>query len=331
MADRAARSPPIATGWSRTSRPASGRCSTTPSMPSSSSAPGGRRGKMYPVGTNVLNARTIAESARGWPTTSPGPRGRTQPRSCVIARDTRHNSPEFAEDLRPGPGGGRVQGLPLPRLSVDPPALLRRPPPEVRLRDHDHRLAQRPGGQRLQVLLGDRRPGDPARRLGDHRLRQGGLGPRDPREGYEAAIRDGSIVLVGAEVDDAYTSAVVGESVSLAATSRSSTRRCTAWARPRSPPRCSRRVSPGSTSWPRSGRPTATSPTSPATSRTPRSPRRWTLAIAEAKATGADLVIASDPDADRIGVGLPVTGDPERATGPPSTATRSAPCSPPSS
>src|SRR5882762_3822012 len=26
---------------------------------------GGRRGKMYPVGTNVLNARTIGESARG--------------------------------------------------------------------------------------------------------------------------------------------------------------------------------------------------------------------------------------------------------------------------
>ncbi|MFO0958472.1 MAG: hypothetical protein U0800_13755 [Isosphaeraceae bacterium] len=26
---------------------------------------GGRRGKMYPVGTNVLNDRTIGESARG--------------------------------------------------------------------------------------------------------------------------------------------------------------------------------------------------------------------------------------------------------------------------
>src|SRR5690349_21759312 len=26
---------------------------------------GGRRGRMYPVGTNVLNDRTIAESARG--------------------------------------------------------------------------------------------------------------------------------------------------------------------------------------------------------------------------------------------------------------------------
>ncbi len=29
---------------------------------------GGRRGKMYPVGTNVLNERTIAESTGAWPT-----------------------------------------------------------------------------------------------------------------------------------------------------------------------------------------------------------------------------------------------------------------------
>ncbi len=30
---------------------------------------GGRRGQMYPVGTNVLNDRTIAESAGAWPIT----------------------------------------------------------------------------------------------------------------------------------------------------------------------------------------------------------------------------------------------------------------------
>jgi phosphoglucomutase/phosphomannomutase len=42
----------------------------------------------------------------------------------------------------------------------------------------------------------------------------------------------------------------------------------------------------------------------------PEIPKTLDLAIAEAKKTGADLVLASDPDADRIGVGLPVNGDP---------------------
>ena len=29
---------------------------------------GGRRGKMYPIGSNAINDRTIGESAQGWPT-----------------------------------------------------------------------------------------------------------------------------------------------------------------------------------------------------------------------------------------------------------------------
>src|SRR5579871_2179876 len=57
---------------------------------------GGRRGRMYPVGTNVLNGRTIAESARGLADYVTSKKGAGSPRSCVIARDTRHNSPEFA-------------------------------------------------------------------------------------------------------------------------------------------------------------------------------------------------------------------------------------------
>src|SRR3954451_9640493 len=57
---------------------------------------GGRRGKMYPVGTNVLNARTMAESARGLADYITKAKGADAPRSCAIARDTRHNSPEFA-------------------------------------------------------------------------------------------------------------------------------------------------------------------------------------------------------------------------------------------
>ncbi len=58
---------------------------------------GGRRGRMYPVGTNVLNSRTIAESARGLADHITAGKGADAPRSCVIARDTRHNSAEFAE------------------------------------------------------------------------------------------------------------------------------------------------------------------------------------------------------------------------------------------
>src|SRR3954452_25234569 len=57
---------------------------------------GGRRGTMYPVGTNVLNSRTMAESARGLADYVTKNKGADAPRSCAIARDTRHNSPEFA-------------------------------------------------------------------------------------------------------------------------------------------------------------------------------------------------------------------------------------------
>ena len=61
---------------------------------------GGRRGKMYPVGTNVLNERTIAESARGLADYVTSRKGEGSPRSCVIAHDTRHHSAEFAELVR---------------------------------------------------------------------------------------------------------------------------------------------------------------------------------------------------------------------------------------
>jgi phosphoglucomutase/phosphomannomutase len=76
---------------------------------------GGRRGKMYPIGSNAINDRTIGESAQGvadyvlsvvrgpssvasessTKTTDNGQR--TTDLSCVIAYDTRHNSRHFAE------------------------------------------------------------------------------------------------------------------------------------------------------------------------------------------------------------------------------------------
>ncbi|HTN75939.1 MAG TPA: phospho-sugar mutase [Pirellulaceae bacterium] len=56
---------------------------------------GGRRGKMYPIGSNAINDRTIGESAQGLADyvveKVPGDH------SCAIAYDTRNNSRHFAE------------------------------------------------------------------------------------------------------------------------------------------------------------------------------------------------------------------------------------------
>jgi phosphomannomutase len=58
---------------------------------------GGRRGRMYPVGSNAINDRTIGESAQGLAeyVSSVLPAGETP--SCAIAYDTRHRSEHFAK------------------------------------------------------------------------------------------------------------------------------------------------------------------------------------------------------------------------------------------
>ena len=57
---------------------------------------GGRRGRMYPIGCNAINDRTIGESAQGLANyineLEP-----SSPKACAIAYDTRINSRRFAE------------------------------------------------------------------------------------------------------------------------------------------------------------------------------------------------------------------------------------------
>jgi phosphoglucomutase/phosphomannomutase len=57
---------------------------------------GGRRGRMYPVGSNAINERTIGESAQGLADYTKQHAGVGADLSCAIAFDTRHQSPEFA-------------------------------------------------------------------------------------------------------------------------------------------------------------------------------------------------------------------------------------------
>ncbi|MDA7951085.1 MAG: phospho-sugar mutase [Pirellulaceae bacterium] len=65
---------------------------------------GGRRGKMYPIGCNAINDRTIGESAQGLANYILQQREKGlievtkgQPLSCAIAYDTRHRSLHFAQ------------------------------------------------------------------------------------------------------------------------------------------------------------------------------------------------------------------------------------------
>jgi phosphoglucomutase/phosphomannomutase len=58
---------------------------------------GGRRGRMYPIGSNAINDRTIGESAQGLADYIRHQNSSASNRSCAIAYDTRHNSRHFAE------------------------------------------------------------------------------------------------------------------------------------------------------------------------------------------------------------------------------------------
>ena len=58
---------------------------------------GGRRGRMYPIGSNAINDRTIGESAQGLANYVRRFTGKTEGLSCAIAYDTRHKSRHFTE------------------------------------------------------------------------------------------------------------------------------------------------------------------------------------------------------------------------------------------
>ena len=57
---------------------------------------GGRRGRMYPIGSNTINDRTIGESAAGLARYVKEHRDDSGELSCAIALDTRHRSVEFS-------------------------------------------------------------------------------------------------------------------------------------------------------------------------------------------------------------------------------------------
>jgi phosphoglucomutase len=271
---------------------------------------GGRRGKMYPVGTNVLNERTIAESARGLADYVSSLKDARSPRSCVIARDTRHQSAEFAELCSRvlAAAGFKVYLVKEPRstpllscavlhLGCDAGIMITAShnPPS----DNGFKCYGRSGGQVVP-------PDD----LGIIECVKAASNRDIPEMPLEEARANGLVVDVLDELDSAYLTAVLAESVSHA-------RDLTIVYTPLH--------GVGETSVARvlqtagfaqvlilasQRSPDGDFPNVPDHVANPEYPRTLEAAIAEARKVGADLVLASDPDADRIGVGVPVSSDP---------------------
>ncbi len=271
---------------------------------------GGRRGRMYPVGTNVLNDRTMAESARGLVDYVIESKGANGDRSCAIAFDTRHNSRDFAHLCARviAAAGFKVYLFPEPRSTPLLSTAVRYLKCDAGIMitashnapsDNGFKCYNAQGGQVIP-------PDDEGiiacvRKASDREI---------PEIDFEQARSDGSIVILGTEVDEHYLNSVVaeevtrardltiiytplhgvGESSVAAALRRAGFERVTVLASQRTPD--------------------GDFPNVPDHVSNPENPATLEAAIEEARAKGADLVIASDPDADRIGVAVPVTGDP---------------------
>ncbi len=272
---------------------------------------GGRRGRMYPVGTNVLNHRTMAESARGLADYITSRKGADAPRSVAISYDVRHNSKAFAERcarvlvaagfkvyLCLEPRSTPLLSFAVRHLKCDGGIMItasHNAPP-----DNGFKCYAPTGGQVI--------PPDDAGIIACVEAASERAIPEVP---MGQAIKEGKIVMVGSELDEAFIEAVVstsvsqacdlsivytplhgvGESACSAALKAAGFQQVNVLAAQREP--------------------NGDFPNVPGHVSNPEIPQTMDLAIAEAKAKGADLVIASDPDADRIGIAVPATSDPK--------------------
>ena len=105
---------------------------------------GGRRGRMYPIGCNAINDRTIGESAQGLADYVKTQAAADPQRDSASAAGVRHrlrHAPPLAplrRAVQRDHGRGRLHGLLPRRLPQHARALVHRASQAVRLRDHDH-------------------------------------------------------------------------------------------------------------------------------------------------------------------------------------------------
>ena len=269
---------------------------------------GGRRGKMYPIGSNAINDRTIGESAQGLAAYVVEHGEGTGPLACAIAYDTRHRSRHFAELCAEVmvANGFTVYFLDGYRST-----------PELSFAVRYKRC-----GCGIMVTASHNPPSDNAVKAywstGGQLLPPHDKGVIDrvmnvdeiKRVPFAQAVEDGRVVFCQEEVDREFIAAVVsqaipgprdlnviysplhgvGASAVVPALEADGFERVELFA-PQAEPDGDFPNVPGHVS-------------------NPENPAVFDALIARAKETGADLVLATDPDCDRIGLAAPLTTAP---------------------
>jgi len=268
---------------------------------------GGRRGRMYPIGSNAINDRTIGESAQGLADYVKGVVG-DKPLACAIAYDTRHRSREFAELCAEvmAAAGFKVYFLDGFRSPPELSFAVRykqcdcgiivtasHNPPS----DNAIKAYWSTGGQLLPPH--DRGVIDCVARVTDIR-----------RVPFDEALASGQIEYCQDEVDRAFLDAVVRQS-------RPGPRNLKIIYSPLHgvgasavlPALAAAGFEQVSIFGPQSD-PNGDFPNVPGHVANPENPRVFDPIIDEARRTGAELILATDPDCDRVGCAAPKTIDP---------------------
>ncbi len=269
---------------------------------------GGRRGRMAPFGTNTINDRTIGESAQGLADYVREHHEGSE-LSCAIAYDTRHRSPEFAQLSAEimAAAGFKVYFLKGYRST-----------PELSFAVRYWNCSCG-----IMVTASHNPPSDNAVKV----YWAGGvqiLPPHDAliidrvmnvdeihRVPFDDALAEGKIVLCQEETDDAFVRAVAQLAIA-------------------GPRDIKILYSPlhgvGTTAirpvleaddfadvdvFALHAEPNGDFPNVPGNVSNPENPAVFDAIIAEAQQTGAELVLASDPDCDRIGAATPVSTAPD--------------------
>ncbi len=269
---------------------------------------GGRRGKMYPIGSNAINDRTIGESAQGLADYVIQASATGAALSCAIAYDTRHQSRHFAELCAEVmvASGFKVYFLDGFRSTPELSFAVR----------HTHSSCG------IMVTASHNPPSDNAVKAywstGGQLLPPHDQGVIDRvmscstihRTPFGEGLANGKIVMCEKEVDAAYVAAVKQQS----------------WPGPRE---LKMIYSPlhgvGASAvlavlaadgfahvelFGPHAQPDGDFPNVPGHVSNPENPRVFDIIIDRAKETQADLVLATDPDCDRIGLAAPLTTAP---------------------